>query len=386
MKKIILLATSIFLISACGHIKNYKIKGKLTGSAKEIIYLKEMTTQDVVTIDSIKIDDAGEFKLKGKNDRPAFYMLYLSKNNYITLIIKPGEKLLITADAKDLTHTYTVKGSKDSELAKEVNDKINDALKKIEKLGQIYQDSVHSPNIMAIRANLDSDYYHIETEQREYTKTFIKNNIHSLSSIMALYQQLSPRRSVLNPTEHFEYYKMVDSVMMKTYPEADAVQSLHSLLKDLNEQHARQAEIEKRLAIGAEAPEIALPSPKGDILKLSSTHGKYVLLDFWASWCKPCRMENPNLVHVYWKYKYHGFEIFQVSLDRNKDSWTKGIHDDQLFWLHVSDLKMWDSPIVALYNIDGIPHNLLLDPDGKIIAKDLLGNDLSAKLKEIFKY
>jgi peroxiredoxin len=145
-------------------------------------------------------------------------------------------------------------------------------------------------------------------------------------------------------------------------------------------------ETDKRNAIGSMAAEIALRNPKGDTIKLSSLRGKYVLLDFWASWCDPCRNENPNLVRNYWRYKYAGFEIFQVSLDKSKDSWQKAILDDKLFWINVSDLKFWNSPVVPLYGIESIPENFLLDPKGMIIARDLTGDALSFKLKEIFKY
>jgi thiol-disulfide isomerase/thioredoxin len=386
MRKIVIFILSALIISSCGFRKKFKVHGQLINASNENIFLKEMTSTDVFVVDSTKIDSDGEFTLKGEKDKPAFYMLYLSKNNNITLIIKPGERLKITGDAKDLAHTYSVEGSKDSQLAKELNDKINSTLVRIDSLGKYYRDSIHSQHILAIRAKCDSVYEQIETSQRDYTTAFIKNNLHSMACLMALYQQLSQRRSVLNPVEHFEIFKMVDSVMTIEFPTTDAAQSLHKLIGDITNQKRQQSETEKKVAIGAIAPEIALPSPKGEIVKLSSTHGKYVLLDFWASWCKPCRQENPNLVKVYYKYRYQGFDIFQVSLDRNKESWLKGIQDDQLNWTQVSDLKMWDSPVVGLYGIQGIPHNLLLDPNGKIIAKDLLGGELAFKLKEIFKW
>jgi thiol-disulfide isomerase/thioredoxin len=386
MKKTFLFVLVVLIISSCGFREKFKIHGQLNNTSKEYIYLKEMSSTDIFIVDSAKIGADGEFTLRGKKDKPAFYMLYLSKNNNITLIIKPGEKLTISGDAKDLVHTYSVEGSKDSQLAKELNDKINSTLVKIDSLGRTYRDSIHSHDILAIRAKLDSSYEAIVGSQREHTIEFIKNNLHSMASLMALYQQLSPKRSLLNPTEHFVLFNMVDSVMMIDFPTTDAAQSLHKLLGDVTDQKKQQAETEKKVAIGAVAPEIALSSSKGEVVKLSSTHGKYVLLDFWASWCKPCRQENPNLVKAFYKYRYQGFDIFQVSLDRNKDSWLKGIKDDQLAWTQVSDLKMWESPVVSLYGIQGIPHNLLLDPTGKIIAKNLLGGDLSIKLKEIFKW
>lgn len=135
--------------------------------------------------------------------------------------------------------------------------------------------------------------------------------------------------------------------------------------------------------VGDVAPEISLPDPNGNIISLSSLRGKYVLIDFWASWCGPCRRENPNVVRVYKEYKDKGLEIYGVSLDMNKGLWLQAIEADQLTWKHVSDLAYWNSVVVPTYEINGIPATFLLDKDGKIIAKNLRGEALESKLKEV---
>jgi peroxiredoxin len=137
--------------------------------------------------------------------------------------------------------------------------------------------------------------------------------------------------------------------------------------------------------VGDKAPEIALPDPTGKIIALSSLRGKYVLIDFWSSWCGPCRRENPNVVKMYQTYKDKGFEIFGVSLDMNKEQWLQAIEQDGLTWTHVSDLGYWNSVVVPQYQISGIPATFLLDKEGKIIARDLRGAELEAKLKEVLK-
>ncbi len=139
-----------------------------------------------------------------------------------------------------------------------------------------------------------------------------------------------------------------------------------------------------KLAVGQVAPDIALPNPDGDTISLSSLRGNYVLVDFWAKWCKPCRMENPNVVRMYNKYNDQGFEVYGVSLDRKREDWLQAIEEDGLHWTQVSDLKFWNSKAAQIYNIKAIPFALLLDPEGVIIAKNLRGPALEEKLAEIF--
>jgi peroxiredoxin len=144
-------------------------------------------------------------------------------------------------------------------------------------------------------------------------------------------------------------------------------------------------ELAKKDVTGKVAPDFTLPDPDGKLIALSSLRGKYVLVDFWASWCMPCRQENPNVVAAYQNFKGKNFTVFGVSLDKDKASWVRAIKDDKLTWPHVSDLKYWNSAVVPLYNIEGIPFNVLLDPEGKIIASNLRGRALSARLQELLK-
>ena len=171
------------------------------------------------------------------------------------------------------------------------------------------------------------------------------------------------------------------------YIEAD---SLLSALTDNIESSATAKSIrgyivsQKKTSIGALAPDFRLADTSGNKIALSDLKGKYVLLDFWAAWCGPCRQENPNVVQAFKTYKNDGFTVFGVSLDREKRSWLKAINDDNLQWQHVSDLKYWGSEAAILYGITSIPRNFLLNPSGKIIGRDLRGQDLLDKLEELF--
>jgi peroxiredoxin len=223
------------------------------------------------------------------------------------------------------------------------------------------------------------------SEINTYTKNYIDKNLESLVSLVALYQQVAPNVYVLNPGKDLNYFVKVDSAMSILYPDYEPVTSLHRQVQEFVSAMKGDSEVTPVSSAGGEAPEISLPTPEGDTIKLSSTRGSVVLVDFWASWCMPCRQENPNLVKAYNLYHKRGFQIFQVSLDKTKEAWVKGIQDDQLGkWIHVSDIQYWNSVVVPLYKIESIPTNLLLDRDGRIIAANLRGEQLQIKLGELF--
>ncbi|MFN8256718.1 MAG: TlpA disulfide reductase family protein [Bacteroidales bacterium] len=388
MRNLFVLVALAITAASCGKLlgdNEFLVKGVIKNSKNQTVYLSEYTNTGTITVDSVKISEDGEFKLKGKTSYPKFYMLRISPNDYISLIIDSADVLTVTADAKDFAKSSVVEGSDEMTLFKKVNDRMALTINAIDSLGNIYRSAVDSLQQDSLKQILDKDFEKIKNSQVEFSKKFIDENPGSMTSLIALSQQIVPQVTVFVLPDDLKYFEKVNAELTKKYPGSEDVKRLNSFLANMKNE-SNETNQDGEISIGTIAPDIELENPAGKKIALSSLRGKYVLLDFWAGWCKPCRMENPNLVENYKKYNGQGFDIYQVSLDKEKSLWLKAIEQDQLGkWSHVSDLKFWQSEPAQLYGIASIPANFLLDKEGKIIAMNLRGEELGNKLKEIFK-
>ncbi len=267
----------------------------------------------------------------------------------------------------------------------ELNQRLSLLKNQIDSLNQIRTLISEDPDKQAEMTKIANQANSLVNAHKEFLFSFINKKPSSLACIAALYQQLN-RQRIITPEQDMKYFKLVDSSLMADNPTSPHVKNFHSNILKMGNQKQEETQSQGDIKIGSIAPDISLPSPNGEVYTLSSLRGKYVFLDFWAAWCSPCRRENPTVVTNYNKYNSMGFEVFQVSLDKTKKAWQDAIVADNLAWkYHVSDLKYWSSEPAKLYNVRSIPSSFLIDPKGVIIAKDLRGPALSAKLKEIFK-
>jgi thiol-disulfide isomerase/thioredoxin len=387
MNKKLFLYLFIILISVACKQNTVKISGTILNPVPgEYIILDELKSNELKPIDSVKVSSNGTFTFKREIKQPSFYLLKSNNNNFLTMLVEPGEKITMKVHSDSLNYPISLEGSKGTESMAEYNKTLRTTIKKLTGLNKIYEQNLEKPELPKVIESLDSLANIYLEEINAFTKNYIDENLKSLVSLVALYQQVAPSVYVLNPAKDMKYFLKVDSSMYSQYPDYEPVVTLHQQVKELTSKMTGGPAAAPESTSGTVAPEISLPTPAGDTIKLTSTRGSVVLLDFWASWCAPCRKENPNLVNVYNIYHKKGFQIYQVSLDKTKEAWEKGIQDDNLGkWIHVSDVKYWNSIVVPLYKVESIPTNFLLDKDGRIIASNLRGEQLQKKLAEIFK-
>jgi len=402
MKKYLLLALPLVL-AACSSkpgketatAENATFKGQLKNSKGDTLYLVNISQGQPDPIDTAVADAQGVFYFTRPVPGVGYYNLEINGQNLVTLILDSTERYEFTADAANLANTYEVKGSDENKRFKEFNEYAAAFHKKktamIDELKQIQSDysmqAMAHQNDPAVMQQMEKEVegkfnaiqekaMKLDEEARAYLRKFITDKPASMANIPALYLTSEPqaRQLLLDEYDNFNYFDTTAKALKQKYPNAPNVQLL-----------AAQVEKIRPLASGALAPDITLNDPGGKPMSLSSLRGRVVLLDFWASWCAPCRSEMPNVVAAYKKYKSKGFEVFSVSLDADKSRWVEAIRSDGMTWpYHVSDLRQWQSSVVPLYDIKGIPLTFLLDKDGKIIARGLRGIALEQKLKEIF--
>ena len=382
MKKIGLVALGLISLFACTtetkNTSGFEIAGTLVNSKGEAIYLEKLGQQGVNVVDSAIISEKGNFLINNYSPTVGFYRLRINASNFAMLVLDSAQKLVITGDARDLGNTYKAEGSSDTKLYLEYNALAQGQKRRTDSLENIIKNAVvtlklDSTGVDSISKVLQKPYELIVSSYSEVVAKKIKENPNSFASIMAIQQ--------LRPEFYLDAYKVLDKGLKQKYPTNSDVKAFHGMV----EQTEMSVNRIKAIKIGSEAPELLLPMANGKDLALSSFRGKVVLIDFWASWCGPCRKELPNVKRCYEKYKSKGFEIYGVSLDKERDAWIEAISEEGLTWPQVSDLKFWQSEAVAIYAIESIPFTVLIGKDGKILATDLRGANLDKKLAEVLK-
>ncbi len=354
---------------------SFNLSGKIpVAQAKEnpvLVYLKDLDSEPIGA-DTLKINaKTGEFSQKIKmTENVGLYVLIIGQ--WQNVFIPAKNKDIITLTHKELAEnpkgTWEVKGSEDTKKVIAYGIKEQELQQKhIKPLETRYQAAVAANNEVEIAKIQEEFMTKIAPMLKKEMNAYVfENFLGSFATVFLAYRWDTESEPL--------YMEKLNTPFQKAFGK-------EAIAKSINERY----ESFSKLGVGGIAPEISEMSPDGKKIALSSLRGKYVLLDFWAAWCGPCRQENPNVVAAYEKYKSKGFTVYGVSLDDNKDAWIKAIEKDKLTWSNVSDLKKWSSTVGKLYAIKGIPMNFLLDKEGKIIAKNLRGKALEDKLAEVLK-
>lgn len=362
MKKNLLIAMAVMALCSCAK-KEFRVTVNMQNADGKMAYLQKNFNSENVVIDSAVVNN-GTVVLKAQCDDPsAFYSVKVADMKRNVGFFADNNDVVLTGDFNNPQEI-----EKKASVSQATLDKYEEGLKvfgeKERELMNRYKEAKESQDT-AFLAKFEEKYDEIDAEQNAFVKQFIKENSNSLVAHYVLYRN----------HYSFELEELEDFV--------------NGFDKNVGSQYLNiineKIEVLRRVAVGQKYLDFTMETPEHTQLALSDLVGKsqLLLLDFWASWCGPCRGENPNVVATYQEFHDKGFDVLGVSLDQNHDKWTAAIADDNLTWHHVSDLKYWSNSAAKMYGISSIPSNLLLDANGTIIAKNLRGNDLRNKVEEI---
>nr|WP_256439390.1 TlpA disulfide reductase family protein [Pedobacter sp. SYSU D00823] len=355
----------VALLAACKNKDQFTLNGKLENAdtIKQVYLYKQG-----MVVDSALLNEDKEFKFNVASPDPDFYFIVTPGEKNYLLLAQNGDDLEFRADYKNPSGEYTIDGSELADKLEDFNKISASHQKKFAELQRRYEETV-SKN-PALRDSIVAVMTPVFQENMdEFAQASIKFGNENKDNLAGFYAMSS-----LDRTQYEQPVVAYAEQIKGKFANNKAVQEFLAYTDKI-----------KSLAIGQTAPEFEAPSLEGSNIKLSSLRGKYVLIDFWASWCPPCREENPNLVKQYKAYSGKNFTILGVSLDNSKDAWKKAINDDHLSWNHVSELNQWESNIAKKYQVEALPSSFLIDPQGKIVAKNLRGNQLEEFLKKTLR-
>ena len=368
MRRFLSLLLTVSIISCNSDSSTYKLEGNADGlsDGTQIFVSKILKNNQSEVIDTLTVM-SNSFKGSYSKNNDLSIHFFQVENLKGSVLFFPENTDLNVSLFKDSIQTSYVTGSPQNDSYKLYSEKIRDYTNQKKKNIELFKVArLEQDNLLA--SDLQKENIALDAQEKNYKTQFIKENNNALFSILLLTEMVS--RKDIGSAEA--------STISNTFsPKLTATQSFINLQNLINSM--------KKADIGGTAPNFTAPTPDGDMLSLNDVLGKYTIIDFWASWCRPCRRENPNVVKVYNKYHDKGLNIIGVSLDKEgqKDRWVKAIEDDKLTWHHVSNLKFWSDPIAKSYNVRSIPATFLLDENGNVIAKNLRGNALETKIASL---
>jgi len=365
--------TAIIILSILGCQKDpegYSISGKIKNVENgKMIYLSELDSNNQpVKIDSVAIKDE-KFNLDlPEIEQSNLSFLNIEGLNGNVIFISENEPIKFEI-FKDSLPTSQVSGGKENKVFYSYLDHLKNLNRRVMKIRTDLRQAITTTRDSSTIAKLQKEEAALRSDDMIFKKKLVRENPDTFVSVLILTDMINMGATT---SEVKELYETLSEDLKQT-PLAI------TLKENLDKRNA--------VEIGSKAPKFSAPNPQGEVIALEDMMGKITLIDFWAAWCKPCRIENPNLVRIYNKYHEQGFNIVGVSLDREgqKDKWVKAIEDDKLTWNHVSNLQFWQDPVALLYGVRAIPAAFIIDENGVIVATNLRGATLEAKVKELLE-
>lgn len=369
------------------------IIGKIQNASGQKVELQMMDANTWRSMAVAEVGQDGSFSLKANMKGFKMYRLIIQgsiRQDYAMFILHHTENVTLTADANDLYNTVSVEGSENTALMNQFQREVSKRTEQIMQLREVAQNSDFDAN--TLRDSILTEIRFIQEEVVAMQKSFAIKYQGLVAGYMVAMDYMNSRFQMQTfNDDDIDFYTEVIEALRSKYPEESITTEAVSTYERFVSEWEYQKNQEQAMAaaavikVGEEAPDISQKNPSGKVISLKSLRGKVVLIDFWASWCGPCRKENPLVVQIYKKYQPMGFEIFSVSLDQDKQKWVEAIEQDQLNWpWHVSDLGGWNAAPAKQYGVGSIPYTVLIDKEGKVIEIGLRGQALEQKLKQIF--